>query len=106
MNDTDEKMNDAVKVAPHLHVVLFENDKVRVLQVKVKPGEQAAMHWHPENITYVQSTGRLRFTKPDGSTADAELSEGLVRHGDAGSHAVKNVGEQRFEAIQVELKEQ
>ena len=32
---------DAVTVAPHLHQVIFENDKIRVLKVVVKPGEKA-----------------------------------------------------------------
>lgn len=101
----NKKSYDAVKVAPHLHKIIYEDGKVRVLQINVKPGEKAAMHRHPENITYVLSTARMRFTKSDGSTTDIDLTEGQVKHGDAGSHKVENVGNQEFEAVQVELKE-
>jgi beta-alanine degradation protein BauB len=104
MEYLDEKDRDAVKIAPHLHEVLFENDKVRVLKVDVKPGDKAALHWHPENISYVLSPGKIKFKKADGSTADTELASGQVRAGDAGLHAIENIGELEFRAIQVELK--
>lgn len=105
MNDLNEKTNDAVKIAPHLHEVLFENDKLRVLKVKVKPGDKADMHWHPENVSYVLSPGKIRFKNADGSTVDIELANEQVRASKAGSHAIENIGNLEFQAIQVELKE-
>jgi len=100
-----EKPNDAINIAPHLHAVLYEDDKMRVLRVTVKPGETAEMHWHPHNINYVLSAGKLQFDKPDGNSVEAELSEGQVTSalGDS-SHAVKNTGDTIVQTIQVELK--
>jgi len=56
-----EKLNDAVKIAPHMHSVIFENAKIRVLKVIVRPKDRAEMHWHPEN--YVLSNQMDRHQK-------------------------------------------
>ena len=96
--------DNAVSIAPHIHEVIFENDKLRVLKVKVKPGDQAAMHWHPENINYILQPGKLRFTKPDGAVVDIELETGQVTSSPESSHAVENIGVTEVQTIQVELK--
>ena len=105
MNLREEKTNDAIKVAPNLHSVIFENDKLRILKVLVKPGDKAEMHWHPENINYILSGGKLRFTKPDGYMVEIILNEGQVTSSMAGSHIVENIGDSEVQTIQVELKE-
>lgn len=97
--------SDPTIVASHIHTVIFENDKLRVLKVTVKPGDKAAMHWHPEGINYILSGGKLRFTKSDGSIADIELAEGQVTHSSSGSHAVENIGATEVQTIHVEMKE-
>lgn len=105
MNIQDEHSDDAVNIAPHLHTVIFEDDKMRVLKVNVKPGDKAEMHWHPRNINYVLSTGTLRFNRPDGTTVDVDLSEGQVTSSPAeSSHSVENIGDTLVETVQVELK--
>jgi hypothetical protein len=38
---------DAVAAAPDNHRVVFENEKVRVLEVTIKPGEKEPFHEHP-----------------------------------------------------------
>lgn len=103
-NNISDHTDDAVTIAPHLHEVIFENDKMRVLKVTVKPGDKADMHWHPENINYILRPGKLRFTKPDGSTADIELTEGQVTSSPESLHAVENIGETEVQTVQVELK--
>jgi len=100
----DEHPNDAVNVAPHLHEVLFEDDKLRVLKVTVNPGDIADMHWHPYNINYVLNGGRLRFDKSDGSSVEVDLTKGQVTSSSEGSHTVENVGDSMVETVQVELK--
>jgi mannose-6-phosphate isomerase-like protein (cupin superfamily) len=106
MNIQEQHSDDAVNIAPHLHTIIFEDDKMRVLKVSVKPGAIAAMHWHPRNINYVLSGGLLRFGKTDGTTIDVDLTNGQVTSSPTeGSHAVENVGETLVETIQVELKD-
>jgi len=104
MNPTEEQANDAIKVAPHIHEVIFENDKMRVLKVIVRPGDKADMHWHPENINYLLAPGKLRFTKPDSTIVEVGLTEGQVTSSTAGSHAVENIGDTEVQTVQVELK--
>lgn len=104
MTIQEEHQNDAVNIAPHLHEVIFEDDKMRVLKVTVKPGDTAEMHWHPQNINYLLKPGLLRFTKEDGSVVDVELSEGQVTSSPESSHAVENIGDTTVETVQVELK--
>jgi mannose-6-phosphate isomerase-like protein (cupin superfamily) len=106
MNIQDEHSDDAVNIAPHLHTVIFEDDKIRVLKVSVNPGDNAEMHWHPRNINYVLSAGTLRFNRTDGTTVDVDLSEGQVTSSRSeSSHSVENVGDSLVETIQVELKD-
>lgn len=55
---------DAVAAAPQSHVVLFEDDKIRVLRVEVAPGATEPVHDHrrpsvmyfeqPQPITYIE----------------------------------------------------
>ena len=105
MNIQESHSDDAVNIAPHLHSVLYEDDKMRVLKVVVNPGDTAEMHWHPHNINYVLTGGKLRFNRPDGSSVDVELTDGQVTSATSDSqHAVENIGDTTVETVQVELK--
>lgn len=99
-----DRTDDAVHIAPDLHEIIFENNQLRVLKVTVKPGAKAATHWHPENINYILTSGKLRFSKPEGTTIEVELTDGQVTSSPAGSHAVENVGNTEVQTVQVELK--
>jgi hypothetical protein len=37
-------IEDAAKVAPHVYKVVFENDRVRVLEARLGPGVKTQMH--------------------------------------------------------------
>ena len=97
-------IDDIVKLAPDQHKVLFENDRIRMLKVTVKPGEKVAMHTNPENVNYILKAGTLRLTGADGSVQDIELSEGQVIPAPVSSHAVENVGDTDVQTIGVEIK--
>jgi beta-alanine degradation protein BauB len=83
---------DAAKVAPHIYKVLFENERVRLLEVTMQPGDSSEMHSHPDNLIYVLSDGKVTFTAPSGETADLELATGASTWMDATEHATDNVG--------------
>jgi len=95
---------DAVALAPDIHEVLFENDKIRMLKVTVKPGDTVGMHSNPQNVNYVLKAGTLRFTNPDGSTIDVDLTEGQVIPAPEGTHAVENIGKTTVQSIGIEFK--
>lgn len=100
----EEHKDDAVNVAPHIHEIVFEDDKLRVLKVIVEPGAKAEMHWHPHNINYITKGGKLHFNKPDGTSVDIDLVEGQVTSAGESEHAVENIGDTTVETVQVELK--
>jgi len=41
---------DPIRVAPHMHDVAFENDRVRVLKTVIRNGETAPLHAHPDRV--------------------------------------------------------
>jgi len=99
-----KKYKDAVTVAPNIHKVIFENDRIRMLKARISPGQKANMHWHPENTSYILTAGRLRFTKPDKSTTEVSVTSEQVISSKEGPHAVENIGDSTIEVIQVEMK--
>ncbi len=41
---------DPLRVAPHMHDLAFENDKVRVLKATIRNGETPPLHAHPDRV--------------------------------------------------------
>jgi beta-alanine degradation protein BauB len=96
---------DAVRVAPHVYSVLFENDRVRVLDVRMKPGEKSAMHSHPAYVVYVlDAAAKVKLTSSDGQSAQVELKPGGVMWREPETHAAENSGSSNLHAVFVELK--
>jgi len=96
--------DDIVVIAPEQHAVIFENDKIRMLRVTVKPGDKVGMHRNPENVNYVLQPGTLRLINPDDTSIDVELAAGQVIPAPEGAHAVENVGDTQVQTICVEMK--
>ncbi len=96
---------DAVAAAPNVYRILFENDRVRVLEFLAKPGDRTPRHSHPTHFGIALESGTVRFTLSDGSSQDARLEPGTVVWLDAQSHEVENVGSSSMRAIVVELKD-
>lgn len=59
---------DAVKAAPKHHKVLFENARVRVLEVTLEPGDEEPVHHHrwPSVFVLDQIKPPVVDIKPDG----------------------------------------
>jgi hypothetical protein len=70
------KEQDPVKVAPRICKVLLENDQVRVLEIRIKPGGKLPMHSHPAYIVYALRTHKIRLTFPDGKTKEVKVKAG------------------------------
>ena len=104
IKDSRVLAQDVVKISPETHAVLLENEQVRVLDVRVRPGERVAVHSHPHNVVYYLTDGKVRVTLPDGSTQDRAVKAGSALWSEASVHAVENVGTSEFREIQIELK--
>ncbi|MCX9084677.1 MAG: cupin domain-containing protein [Candidatus Methanoperedens sp.] len=103
----DQKMPeipDAIEAAPNVYKLLMENDRVRVLDVRVKPGEKTKLHTHPDRVVYVLSDHRLKFTSIDGKTKELELKTGQVLWIEAGAHTTENTGKTEAHNLAVEMK--
>jgi quercetin dioxygenase-like cupin family protein len=105
---TPEKY-DAVIAAPENHEVVFENDKVRVVNVLVKPGERENMHTHSwPSVFLINSFPELNYYLEDGTSTPrtGRRREGVPAWIDPeGIHAVENIDTRPFEGVRIELKD-
>ena len=95
---------DVVKVSPETHRVLLDNTQVRVMDVRVKPGEKVGMHSHPASVLYYLTDGRLKITYPDGRVEERTIKAGTAVWSDSVTHAAQNLGTSEFHEIHTELK--
>ena len=97
-------VEDAVTVAPHAYTVLLENERVRVLESRMKPGEKTEMHSHPAFVAIALKDGKFKFTLPDGQSVDVEMKAGETLYDEASDHTAENVESTEGHTILVELK--
>jgi quercetin dioxygenase-like cupin family protein len=95
---------DAAKVAPHVYKVLFENDRMRFLEVSMQPGDRSELHSHPDYFVYFLSAGKGKFTTPTGETEEMEVPAGASMWRGAEEHASENVGDTVLRALFFEPK--
>ena len=95
---------DPLKVYPENYKVIVENERVRVLDFKLKKGAKETPHDHPAHVVYVLTGFKIRFTFPDGKTAIRETKTGEVLFSEAVTHASENIGDTDAHGILVELK--
>ncbi len=95
---------DAVKVAPEIAKVLFENDRVRVLEIKLKRRQKMAMHSHPANLIYALTPGKIKSTSSEGKIETMKIKKSQVGWSDGGSHAVENLGNSASATLVIEMK--
>ena len=98
-------ISDVLKAAGNAYRLLMENEKVRVLDIRLQPGEKAPMHNHPgDHVVYVLKDAKFRLTFPDGQSGEFDLKAGQTLWMDAGSHATENIGVSEGHNLVVELK--
>ena len=96
---------DPVKVAPKNVKVVFENDRVRVIEVRIKPGEKIPVHSHPANVTIALSDFKGKFVSDNGEPMVKQFKLDTVLWSEPITHASENVGSTEIHAIAIELKE-
>jgi beta-alanine degradation protein BauB len=95
---------DPVKLSPQYYKVLLDNDEVRVLEFRFKPGEKEPMHSHPRGIVYSLTDAKIKVSFPDGKSEESAIKAGEARWRDAVTHAAENIGATEAHVIAVELK--
>jgi quercetin dioxygenase-like cupin family protein len=95
---------DPVKLSPKMYTVLLENDQVRVLEFRCKPGEKEPMHSHPVAVAYSLTASKFRSAARDGQTAEGEAKPGTAVWADAVTHSWECLGPGEQRTIITELK--
>ncbi len=100
---------DAATVQPGSYRVAFENDKLRVLDYRSRPGMGvcgSGVHSHPAHLTVVLFDGQVRGRTPGGQWQVADGRVGDVFWSEAETHEVENLSGRNGRALLIELKEQ
>ena len=95
---------DAMKVQPENHKVVFEDEHVRVLDVTFGPGTTLKTHSHPNHVVYFLESAKTKQTDAAGKVMDLESKKGDARWVAATTHSVENVGKTTAHVIVVEMK--
>ena len=95
---------DPVTTNPELYRVVMENDRVRVLEYRDRPGDRTTPHEHPDSVMYTLSSFRRRLTSGDRSV-DRDIEAGTTSWLEAQQHSGENIGDTETHVIFVELKE-
>jgi hypothetical protein len=104
---------DALVAAPENHRLLFENEAVRILEVRIGPGQLVPVHTHrwPGSLCVVSTSdfirrdaeGKLLF---DSRTMGPPPSTPTVQWiGPLPPHSVENIGNSEILLFTTELKE-
>jgi beta-alanine degradation protein BauB len=95
---------DPAMVNSKLITVKLENNKVRVFEAVLKPGEKEQTHSHPASVMYIISGGTGLNHTADGKTSEMVLKTGDVIYRDPITHWAENTGTTTIRLILVELK--
>lgn len=103
---------DAMRAAPDHHIVLFENEKVRVLDSELRPGERTPVHAHewPASLYILSWSDFVRYDPEGRVLADSRNSGTAPAAGSSvwiaplPPHYVRNVGNAPLRVIAVEIK--
>lgn len=112
--ETRLELLDGVIAAPEHHKVIFENERVRVVELKVEPGATVPVHTHrwatvnyvinPSNFLSFDAEGNLKL---DSRTGKTDIKQGGVFYLPPfpEPHSVENIGTSEMHGIAVELKD-
>jgi beta-alanine degradation protein BauB len=95
---------DPAKQSPDKYKVIFNNDKMRVLDVRLKAGDKSPMHSHPNYVVYSFNNSTVKFTSKDGKSTDVKIKAGECTWRNAETHAVENTGKTDVHVLNIELK--
>ena len=96
---------DPTQSDPDKYRVVFENERVRVLEYRDEPGAKTRPHNHPDSVMITLSGFDRRLIMGD-QNREVTLEPAEVRWLDAQTHSGENIGSTPSHAVFVELKDQ
>jgi hypothetical protein len=97
---------DAVTADPRSFRVVIDNDSVRVLEYKSRPGLGVCgqgLHYHPAHVTVSLTGAKLKKTE-NGKVSLVDIPPGHVFYAGAETHAAEIIGGSGTRTYIVELK--
>jgi hypothetical protein len=98
---------DAPTVDPRSYRIVLENDRVRVLEYRSRPGLGVCgqgMHYHPAHLTVSLTGAKLKETTSDGKVSFPEVPPGTVFFSEAQTHSAEIIGGAGTRTYIIELK--
>ncbi|WP_448624810.1 cupin domain-containing protein [Geodermatophilus sp. URMC 64] len=95
---------DPGETNPEHYAVVFENERVRVLEYTDRPGDRTTPHAHPDSVMHTLSSFRRRLIHGD-QVRDVEIAAGTTGWLPAQEHAGENIGDTETHVLFVELKD-
>jgi len=95
---------DPVASNPEHYKVVFENERVRVLEYTDLPGDRTTPHQHPDSVMYTLSSFRRRLVSGE-EQREVALEAGSAGWLPAQQHHGENIGDTPTHVLFVELKE-
>jgi len=96
--------SDPTCTDPELYRVLFENDRVRVLDYADEPAAMTSLHSHPDSVMVALSAFQRRITVGE-HVREVDLPAGTAVWLPAQQHVGHNVGATSTHVVFVELKD-
>ena len=99
---------DAPTMAPRSFRVVLENERVRVLEFKSRPGFGVCgegMHSHPDHVTVSLTGAKLKVTTADGKSKFEDVPPGTVFFAPAEVHSAEVIGGLGTRSYIIELKD-
>jgi quercetin dioxygenase-like cupin family protein len=104
---------DALIAAPEQHTLLFENDKVRVLDTRIAPGARTPVHTHrwPAVHHVISWSAFVRRDDRNAVLVDTRMTgttaaPGAVLWGEPlAAHSLENVGTELLHIVSIEIKQ-
>ena len=96
--------DDPICTDPDKYTVIFENDRVRVLEYRDLPGGKTRPHQHPDSVMYTLSGFRRRLQAGQGGR-EVAMEPGRAYWLPAQAHAGENIGSTPTHVLFVELKD-
>ena len=96
---------DPICVAPNNYKVVFENERVRVLQFHGPPKAKWGLHQHPDAVVVSLNEYVVRNVVVGAEPTVREATAGDVTWSPAKMHTGENIGSTDMDCILVELKE-
>ena len=105
---TDVSAQDATAVNPRAYRVAFENEKLRVLEYRSRPGLGVCgqgKHSHPAHLTMVSSDAKVKVTTNDGKVLAVEAKAGDMFWSPAEIHTTENISGHAVRSFIIEVKD-